>query len=81
VIGYAIGFGGLVTIFSLHVILAYLRRTGERISQPNRRIAASFASETPLPLETTALADPRVAKIISEIPQRRIRGRALALVR
>jgi hypothetical protein len=71
----------LVTIFSLHVILAYLRRTGERISQPNRQIAASFASQTPRPLDTSGLADARVAKIISDIPQRRIRGRALASVR
>jgi len=84
VIGYAIGLGGLVTILSLHVILAYLRRTGERISRSHQRIAASL-SETPAALNTSEVGNARVAKIISEIPQRRTRersaGRGLAAVR
>jgi hypothetical protein len=77
VIGYAIGLGACVTVFTLHVILAYLRRTERRISMPRAQIAAAAvgAAETPL-LDPIDFVDPRVAKIISEIPQRRTRRHA-----
>ena len=73
--GYAIGLGACVTIFALHVILAYLRRTERQILMPRARIA----SAAPPMVETQVVnrlefVDPRVAKIISEIPQRRTRG-------
>jgi hypothetical protein len=77
VIGYAIGFGGCVTVVALHVILAYLRRTERRISMPRAGIVAAVphAVETPA-IDSLDFVDPRVAKIISEIPQRRTRGHA-----
>jgi hypothetical protein len=81
VIGYAIGLGGLVTIFSLHVILAYLRRTGERIARPHRGIAAALSPEQPAASNTGEHVDSRVAKIISQIPQRRTRSRNLVSAR
>jgi hypothetical protein len=73
--GYAIGLGGCVTIFALHVILAYLRKTERQISSPRERItsAASQILKAPV-IDPVDLVDPRVAKIISEIPQRRTRG-------
>ena len=72
---YAIGLGGCVTIFALHVILAYLRKMERRISTPRPRIAAAVprATETPV-IDPLDFVDPRVAKIISEIPQRRTRA-------
>ena len=76
---YLIGLGGCVTILALHVILAYLRKTERVISAPPRRIVATalFAPE-PRAMTQDDLADPRVAKIISEIPRRRIRQQTYA---
>jgi hypothetical protein len=71
---YAIGLSGCVTIFAVHVILTYLRKTERSISAPRPRITSAL----PPPPESAAfdptdLIDPRVAKIISDIPQRRTR--------
>ena len=75
--GYAIGLGACVTIFALHVILAYLRKTERQISSPRPRITTAMppAVETPV-IDSLSFVDPRVAKIISDIPQRRTRGHA-----
>ena len=65
---------------SLRVILAYLRKTQNIISAPRARLVASMrpAPEPLLPPPDDDLGDPRVAKIISEIPQRRTRQHAYA---
>jgi len=75
VLVYAIGFGGCVTILSLHVILAYLRKAERQISisrpRPASHVAVMPTNATVAPHHV--LDDPRVSRIISEIPQRRIR--------
>ena len=86
VLAYAIGLGGCVTILALHVIFAYLRKTERRISAPRARITSSVPpAMVPSVIEPTDFADPRVARIISEIPQRRTRahvyGRELVTAR
>ncbi len=73
--GYAIGLGACVTIFALHVILAYLRKTERQISSPRARIVVTVPQPTAAPaVDALEFIDPRVAKIISDIPQRRTRG-------
>jgi hypothetical protein len=75
VLAYAIGLGGCVTLLALHVILAYLRKAERRISAPRPRIAAAAPREIEPPVfDPTDFVDPRVARIISEIPQRRTRA-------
>ena len=64
-----------MTILSLHVILAYLRKAERQITIPRPRPATGVAL---MPVKATVapfhvLDDPRVSRIISEIPQRRTR--------
>jgi hypothetical protein len=75
VFAYAIGLGGCVTILALHVIFAYLRKADRRISAPRARMAAAApVAIAPAVIDPTDFVDPRVARIISEIPQRRTRA-------
>ena len=72
--GYAIGLSGCVMMVAVHVILAYLRKTERRISAPRAGMTAALPRPQELPpFGPTDLIDPRVTKIISEIPQRRTR--------